>query len=154
MRSLVPILCGAVLAVPATALAQHEQHEQHHAGAKAAIHQSAEAWAAGWNSGDAAAIAALYAEDAVMMAPGAEPAQGRAAIKELLMGAIAAAGGSQMTIKPGEIIEVDGWAVETGTFVDTAADGSHRDHGPYVAVWKTVDGRWMMHRDIWNSSMP
>jgi uncharacterized protein (TIGR02246 family) len=159
MRSLVPILCGAVLAIPSAALGQHDQHEQHQMheqhrmGAKAAIHEGAEAWAAAWNSGDAAAIAALYAEDAVVMAPGAEPAEGRAAVEAAMAGGLAASAGSQMKITPIEIMEGEGWAVEFGTFVQTGANGSHMDHGRYMAVWKNVDGTWMMYRDIWNSSM-
>jgi len=148
MRSLVPILCGVLLALPSTALGQKDS------GAEAAIHRGAAAWAAGWNSGDAGAVAALYAEDAVLMAPGMEPAQGRAAIMQALGGALKAAGGSQMKITPVEIMQGDGMAVEVGTFVDTAADGSHRDHGRYIAVWKNVGGTWMLYRDIWNSSMP
>lgn len=147
MRSLIPILCGVFLALPSAARAQG------HSGAEAAIHRGTEAWTAGWNAADAAAIAALYAEDAIVMAPGAEPAEGRKAIEELLKGALEAAGGSQMKIKPVEVITADGWAVEVGTFVENAADGSHRDHGRYLAVWKSVRGKWMLHRDIWNSSM-
>ena len=156
MRSLVPILCGALLALPSAALGQHEEHQEHdqqHSGAKEAIHKGAEAWAAGWNAGDATAIAALYAEDAVLMAPGNEPVEGRAAITEMLMSAIAADGGSQQTIKVMEMMEGDGWVVESGRFVVSGADGSHQDHGRYMAVWKNVDGKWMIYRDIWNSSM-
>jgi uncharacterized protein (TIGR02246 family) len=148
MRSLVPILCGVLLALPSAALGQKDS------GAEAAIHRGAEVWAAGWNSGDAAAVAALYANDAILMAPGMEPAEGRAAILRALGGALEVAGGSQMKITPVEIMQADGMAVEVGTFVDTAPDGSHRDHGRYIAVWKNVGGTWMLYRDIWNSSMP
>jgi uncharacterized protein (TIGR02246 family) len=147
MRLLVPILCGALLTLPSAALGQHG------GGAEAAIHRGTAVWTAGWNAGDAAAIAALYAEDAVVMAPGTEPAKGRAAIEATLKGALEAAGGSQMKITPVEIMESAGWAFEVGTFVENAADGSHRDHGRYIAVWKNVGGTWMLYRDIWNSSM-
>lgn len=146
MRVLVPILAGALLA-PSALLGQQTS------GAEAAIHKGAEAWAAAWNGGDAAALAALYAEDAVVMAPGGEPAKGRAAIETAMKGALQAAAGSRMQIKPVEVLGGEGWAVEVGTFVETAADGSHRDHGRYMAVWKNVSGKWMLFRDIWNSSM-
>ncbi|NNG15683.1 MAG: nuclear transport factor 2 family protein [Gemmatimonadales bacterium] len=147
MRLLLPILCAALLTLPSAALGQD------YGGAKAAIHQGTKAWMAGWNAGDAAAVAALYAEDGVVMAPGAEPAKGRAAIEALMNGALEAAGGSKMEIKPTEVMESDGMAVEVGTFAEIAADGSHRDHGRYMAIWKKVDGKWMLYRDIWNSSM-
>jgi ketosteroid isomerase-like protein len=94
---------------------------------------------AAWNAGDAAAIAALYADDAVVMAPGAEPATGPA--------------GSQISITPTEVVTSDGLAVEVGTFAEVAADGSHRDHGRYMVMWKNVDGKWTLYWDIWNSSM-
>ena len=68
---------------------------------------------AGWNSGDAAAIAALYTDDAVLMAPGAEPVTGPAAIQELMEGFIAAAGGSQMACETGEVMSQGDMAIET-----------------------------------------
>jgi uncharacterized protein (TIGR02246 family) len=147
MRLLTPILCSALLALPSAALAQG------HGEAEAAIHQGTKAWMAAWNAGDAAAIAALYADDAVVMAPGAEPATGPAAIEALMKGALEAAGGSQMSITPTEVVTSDGLAVEVGTFAEVAADGSHRDHGKYMAMWKNVDGKWTLYWDIWNSSM-
>jgi uncharacterized protein (TIGR02246 family) len=147
MRLLTPILCSALLALPSAAVAQGL------GGAEAAIHQGTKAWMAAWNAGDAAAIAALYADDAVVMAPGAETAKGSAAIEGLLKAALEAAGGSKMEIKPTEVMESGGLAVEVGTFAEVAADGSHRDHGKYMAIWKKVDGKWTLYRDIWNSSM-
>ncbi len=147
MRSLLPLLCGALLIFPSTALGQEA------GGAEAAVHQGTKAWTAGWNAGDAAAIAALYADDAVVMAPGGEPATGRAAIEAAMKGALEAAGGSQMKIKPTEVMTSGTMAVEVGTWVEDGADGSHKDHGRYMAVWKKVSGKWMIQRDIWNSSM-
>jgi ketosteroid isomerase-like protein len=37
--------------------------------------------------------------------------------------------------------------------MSTAADGSHADHGKFIAVWKNVDGEWKIVHDIFNSSM-
>jgi uncharacterized protein (TIGR02246 family) len=145
MRALRIILCGILFALPATAAAQMD--------AKAAIHAGSEAWAAAWNAGDAEALTALYAEDAVLMAPGAEPAKGTEAIMEYFQAAIEAAAGAQQMITPLEVMDAGDWAVEVGRYVTDAASGSHLDHGRYVATWKNVDGKWLIHRDIWNSSM-
>jgi ketosteroid isomerase-like protein len=88
------------------------------------------------------------------MAPGAAAMEGAEAIEAGLTAAIAGAGGSQMAITPDEIIPVgDDHGIEVGTFVETGADGSHKDHGKYLAVWAKVDGSWKIVRDIWNSSM-
>lgn len=147
MRALIPTLLGVALVLPTTALGQGDK------GAEAAIHAGAPAWSAAWNAGDAKALAAFYTEDATVMAPGGEPAQGRAAIEAAFKEALKAAAGSKMTLTPGEVMTADGWAVEVGKYVQNGADGSHQDHGRYIAVWKNVAGKWMLHRDIWNSSM-
>lgn len=147
MRKAGLILCATLLAFPAAALAQE-------GGAEEAINAGATAWAAAWNSGDAAALAAQYSADAIVMAPQAEAMQGHEAIQAGFGAAIEGAGGSQMAITPDEIIPVgDDHAIEVGSFVETGADGSHKDHGKYLAVWAKVDGSWKIVRDIWNSSM-
>ena len=141
------ILCATLLALPTAVRAQDS-------GAEAAINEGAVAWATAWNSGDAAALAAQYHAEAIVLAPGAEALEGQEAIQAGMQAAIEGAGGSQMAITPGEIIPVgDDHAIEVGSFVETGADGSHKDHGKYVAVWAKVDGSWKIVRDIWNSSM-
>ncbi len=137
----------ALLAVPAIALGQEE------GGAEAAIQEGAVAWQTAWNAGDAAAIAAMYAADAVVMAPGAPSMMGQEAIQAGLQVSLDMAEGSQMTITPEEIMSHGDIAVEVGKWVEAGADGSHKDHGKYIAVWQNVDGQWMIVRDIWNSSM-
>jgi uncharacterized protein (TIGR02246 family) len=147
MRSLVPILCGALLTLPSAALGQG------HSEVEAAIRAGSQAWAAAWNAGDAEALAALHADDAAVMAPGSEPAMGRPAILEHYTEALHAMPGSQSEVKTTEVMATGDWAVEVGTFVSTAADGSHADHGRYMAIWKKVGEKWMLYRDMWNSSM-
>jgi uncharacterized protein (TIGR02246 family) len=147
MRALKIMLCCALLALPASASAQESMD------ADAAIRAGSQAWAAAWNAGDAKALAALYTEDAIVMAPGGEPAQGRTAIMEAFQAAIEEAAGAQNKTMTKEVMAMGDWAIELGGFVTDAASGSHLDHGPFVAVWKKVDGKWLIHRDIWNSSM-
>jgi uncharacterized protein (TIGR02246 family) len=147
MRALVPAIAGALLVLSNPAAAQHPPN------AEAAIRAGTEAWSAAWNAGDAAALTALYAEDAVVMAQGAEPASGSAAIRKHYEAALAATPGAQNMSKTLEVMAAEDWAVEIGSFVANAADGSHLDHGRYTAVWKKVDGTWKLYRDMWNSSM-
>ena len=47
---------------------------------EAAIHAITQAWVKAYNAGDAKAVSALYAEQAVLLAPGAPAAKGNAAI--------------------------------------------------------------------------
>jgi uncharacterized protein (TIGR02246 family) len=120
---------------------------------KAAIAEANETWQAGWNAADAAAIGSAYADDAIVMPPGAEPIEGREAFQAVLVGLLEAAEGSQMAFGSPEIMVYGEVAIEVGSFVETAADGSHKDHGRYMTVLKNIDGHWKIVRDIWNSSM-
>ena len=45
------------------------------------------------------------------------------------------------------------YAMETGKWVATSADGKHLDHGPYMTLHKKEGGGWKLYRDIYNSSM-
>ena len=66
------VLAAAALLLAAPAIAQET--------AKAELMIKSSEWTAAFNRGDAEAIGRLYAEDAVLMAPGSEPAVGRDAI--------------------------------------------------------------------------
>lgn len=143
MRVLTLLIGATLLASPV--LAQDD--------VEAAIAEASEAWQAGWNAGDAAAIASLYAPDARLMAPGAEPVEGREAIEAAFGEHLAEAAGGQTTLETVDLVSEGDLTVEVGSYASTAADGSHVDHGKYIAVWKNVDGEWKIIHDIWNSSM-
>ncbi|MFQ5680198.1 MAG: YybH family protein [Gemmatimonadota bacterium] len=144
MRSLMPTLCAALLAVPSAALGQADD-------AKSAISELAPVFAAAWNDGDAAAIAAQYADGAVILPPGSEPVQGAEAIVAFFTKELESGLRLELTTK--EVHDFGDRALEVGSFVFTYADGGHADHGKYMALWKKVDGSWKIYRDTWNSSM-
>ncbi len=112
-----------------------------------------EAWQEAWNRGDAATIADLYGPDAQLMVPGAELATGPDEILATLQAAVAGRGDSRLDIQSASAEAFGDLAVETGSYVMTAGDGGHLDHGKFLAVWKRQDGAWKFYRDIWNSSM-
>ena len=97
---------------------------------------------------DAAAIGELYTEDGRVIAPGAEPASGRAAIAAFWARAMESTQSvalETLSLEPaGEL------AVEEGVVRLTANDGSQSSER-YLVVWKRVGRRWQLHRDIWNS---
>ena len=97
---------------------------------------------------DAEAIAELYTEDGRVIAPGAEPASGRAAIAAFWARAMQetkAVRLETLAVEPaGEL------AVEEGSAVLVADDGSEST-ARYLVVWKRVGRRWHLHRDIWNT---
>ena len=140
-------LVALALALPLPTLAQ--------AGAadlRAEIGKMEQAWQKAYNAGDAAAVTALYTKDAKVMAPGAEPASGTAAIKAFFAADIAQ--GAKMTLTPGDVVGFGDFVLKTGGWVATTADGKHLDHGPFMTLCKKVDGGWKIYRDTWNSSMP
>jgi uncharacterized protein (TIGR02246 family) len=139
-------LVALALTLPLPALAQ--------AGAadlRAEIGKMDQAWQKAYNAADAAAVTALYAKDAKVMAPGAEPASGTAAIKAFFAKDVAQ--GAKNTLTQGDVVGFGDYALETGGWVATAADGKHLDHGPFMTLYKKVDGGWKIYRDTWNSSM-
>lgn len=154
----------ALLAMPATALAQekameghdemaHERHEAMVEEVTAAVEAASAAFVEAFNAGDAEVLAAMYTEDAVVLPPGKEAIEGRAAIQADMAGDMANMEGMVMTFETHEVQAVPGHALEVGSYTVEGADGSHVDHGKFMVVWKNTDDGWKVARDIWNSSM-
>jgi uncharacterized protein (TIGR02246 family) len=118
---------------------------------KSQIAKMDQAWQTAYNAKDVTALAALYAEDGKVMAPGYATVSGRAAIQEFFAEQVKQ--GGQNTVTTGEVLDGGTIAVATGGWVATGADGKHLGHGTYVTVYKKVGGNWMIYRDTWNSSM-
>jgi ketosteroid isomerase-like protein len=56
-----------------------------------------------------------------------------------------------------DIVEVEGQGdavIEVGRYRLSGAGGEMMDQGKYIVIWKQDEGRWKLHRDIWNSSEP
>lgn len=120
---------------------------------EAALRAAAPQWWDRYNAGDADGVAALHAEDAIVMAPGVPAAVGRPAIREFLAGDIAAAKAAGVTTG-GEVTAVgvagdQAWA--SGTYSATDASGAMVDNGKFLTVYRRANGDWLIIRDIWNS---
>ena len=111
------------------------------------------------NSGDAAAMAAMYADDAVNYSAGEEPAAGKAAIlasaqKWLGSMKVNATASTDTLIVMGDLaLEIGQYS---GTMTPNAAGASPiQDHGRLMTLWKKQpDGSWKIFRDMSNSSVP
>lgn len=101
--------------------------------------------------GDAAGVAALYTSEGMAMAPGFEAFTGREQIQALWQGAMDM-GLKGATLETVELDQVDDTAIEVGRYTLSGASGNLIDAGKYLVVWKEVDGRWLLHRDIWNTN--
>jgi uncharacterized protein (TIGR02246 family) len=115
------------------------------------IAKVSEAWQAAYNAGDAAALAALYAEDATILPPGGDAVSGRAAIQAHFAEELAQGAKSTLTLR--EVIGHGDMAIEIGGWSAETPDGTHLDHGKYMTVYRKVGGAWLLTRDMWNSSM-
>ena len=108
-------------------------------------------------AGDAAAAAAVYSDDARLLAPGSELLSGRHAIEAFWKSGIAAGirGAELTTIS---LDHRDDLAVEVGLYtLPIEPNGSEPvvDHGKYVVVHqRTADRTWRWAIDIFNSDAP
>ncbi len=111
------------------------------------------------NRGDAAAGAAAYTDNAILMPPNHSPLEGKQAIEKYLTEIASQFQASNFQLS---ILEVDvqgDTTIVRGTysanFTIPGVDAPMEDRGKTLQVWKKqADGSWKIHRDIWNSNMP
>jgi uncharacterized protein (TIGR02246 family) len=118
---------------------------------RATIEKLNDAWTAAFNKGDAAAVAALYAEDAYVLPPGSAMVKGRAAIEAFWRQAA-----QQMTDAKLTTLDVlplgRSAAREIGTVtLKTKSQPPQEVVGKYVVVWRKVGRDWKLATDIWNT---
>src|SRR5678815_98782 len=123
---------------------------------EAAIRAQTAAWEKAYNGGDGKGVAALYAEDAVLMPPGAPAVSGRAAIQEYFTKDVAAskAAGAVFVLNPKTDVGVSGtmgW--ESGMYKVTVK-GAVVETGKFLSVSRKKDGKWLYIRDTWNADAP
>jgi len=110
---------------------------------------------AAYNAGDAAAVTALYTDDATSMPDHHAPVDGKAAIQEHLQ-QIFAQYTPSLTITPADT-EISGEiAHEHGTYSMTltpkGGGNAITENGKYLVVLKRqADGSWKIHHDIDNA---
>ncbi len=110
---------------------------------------------AAYNSGDAAALAALYTMDAAVLPPDVARIDGREGIQEMWQGFMDA-GVTDLDLATVELEAGKGTASEVGTYSLKAPDGQGGTvtvTGKFIVLWqKGEDGVWRLHRDIWNDN--
>lgn len=101
---------------------------------------------------DFARIAACYTEDAQMLVANMHEISGRAAIESVFK--FTAVQGHTLEFTTQEL-EVHGMAaLEIGRYTRRRKDGSAFDRGKYMVVWKRVKDEWLIHRDMFSTSLP
>ena len=112
-------------------------------------------------AGDTETLASLYADDAILLAPGMPRAEGIDAIRGAYQQRYAGGAPTEAVIEPQTIVvaEAGDLAYEVGSFrfSGTGPDGTTTsDTGKYLVIWKqNAAGEWKMAVDTWNSdAMP
>ena len=123
---------------------------------EAALRAQTASWEKAYNGGDAKGVAAQYAEDALLLPPGASGVRGRVAILDFFTKDIAAskAAGVVFVIDPKTDVGVSGavgW--ESGTYKVTV-NGAVVETGKFLSVSRKKDGKWLYIRDTWNADAP
>lgn len=94
----------------------------------------------------------MYTEDARILPPNAEIAQGHDAVRKIFGSMIdAGLGGTLATMEATEAGDI-GYRV--GTYVLETADGTVVDKGKYIETWRLVDGEWKISNDQFSSDLP
>ena len=115
-------------------------------------------FSAAFNSNDAAAVAALFADDAIVM-PANQPAiEGRPAIQSLFEAIFKANPGIKTAIASLETQVAGDWAYDRGNTTTTITPKSGKpieESAKYLVVLKRLPGGlWKVDRDIDNSNSP
>jgi uncharacterized protein (TIGR02246 family) len=154
MNSLAKLI---LLVASVSAMAACSQTVPNASGDSSAIRSSQDAWYKSFNSGDGAAVAALYADDAVVMAPNVPAARGIAAIRDYYSKAapeFQSTGLAAVEGPAGDIGVSGDFAWQSTTYTVTDKSGATVDAGKILTVFQRRDGKWMIIRDTWNSDAP
>jgi len=132
---------AALLICAAPALAQ----------SKAAIQKLEDQWGAAFNKGDAAAVAAMYTDDAYVLPAGAPMAHGRADLQKFWGQAMQQLADVKCTAVDVMPIGRTG-AREIGTCTFKTKGATPQDGAlKYAVVWRKVANQWLLNTDIWNT---
>jgi uncharacterized protein (TIGR02246 family) len=113
--------------------------------------------ASAFNSRDAAALAALYTEEATLLPPGEALVQGKGAIREWFEKALQRLG--RITLTPIESNESIDFGFQVGIFSvswdltaaqDRAVELRPQQFGKYLLVFTRTEWGWRIHSDMWN----
>jgi len=126
---------------------------------KAAIDTTRNAYASAWRAGNAADVAGLYADDALVLYPNEPPVVGKAAIQTYFDQFFGDFIQDEFELTSAEIEIAGSWAFDRGTYrwkgTPKAGGPAVEDHGKFLVILKRQsDGSWKVARDMDNSDRP
>ncbi len=100
---------------------------------------------------DSIGLSNLYTQDTKFMMTGSSAIKGRESVVSAFSG-IMKSGISRIDLNTIEVWGNDGLITEEGEYSLYAGD-TQADHGKYLVLWKNEDGKWKLHRDIFNTDV-
>jgi ketosteroid isomerase-like protein len=122
----------------------------------AALTAHRRAFADNARSGNAAGLAAGYAEDAILMPPNAPAMRGRAAIQQF-WGGFLGLGKIDVVLTPEKFVASGDVATEAGKYDLTITPNGGapiHDVGKYSETFRKTGSQWLTEIDIFNSDLP
>jgi uncharacterized protein (TIGR02246 family) len=119
---------------------------------RSAIVAANDAWESAAGRSDAAAVAALYTENAQLLPAQSDFVTGIEAIAAFWQG-VFDSGVKGASLDTLEVERFGDTVNEVGKFELRDADGKVLDHGKYLVIWKRDGNSWKLHRDIWTTSV-
>jgi len=117
-----------------------------------------QAWLKGMKAGDANAVAACYADDAVLWLPGAPEARGAKAIHDEYAGLLSANTVTEVSLTDGHYETYKdmsyGWGHFTMTLTPKAGGAPTIMGGRYVDVARKIGGKWRYVADHASTNPP
>jgi ketosteroid isomerase-like protein len=120
----------------------------------AGVEAASIAWKETFNAGNPAAVTALYAEDAVLSAPGKPLVRGRAAIGEYFVKTAAefAAAGLTVTDAPLDAGVASGdLGYQWKSYAIADKSGRTVGSGALLTLFRRERGKWLIVADTWNA---
>jgi uncharacterized protein (TIGR02246 family) len=120
----------------------------------AAIDANNRAFERAVETGNVDAIAALLAPDIISLPPDSPIVAGHEAVKQLWAAAIKEYGITSFRITTDNLDVVGDLATEVGRATMTMAPPGGTSETAtikYLVVWKRLNGKWLLHRDIYNA---
>jgi uncharacterized protein (TIGR02246 family) len=121
--------------------------------AKSTVAKLDEAWLDAYKAADFDRMVALYANDALVMAPAHQPLHGRKAIREFFADDFKYVPKRSMALKSLRVEASGTLLMDSGEYtfdgVNTEGKSLHIV-GNYITVFKNIDGQWHTAIEIWN----
>ncbi|HQR94782.1 MAG TPA: DUF4440 domain-containing protein, partial [Sediminibacterium sp.] len=120
---------------------------------KAEIAASNATYGSSFASGDSAAFVAHYTTDGCVMPENTPKLCGAGPITAFFNGGMKM-GMKDIKLTTEEVMGGPEVVVETGSYEILGDNSVSFDKGKFIVSWKKENGKWKMHRDIWNTNNP